>query len=76
MKNCHTYFIVILSPKIFKVSKFPNSDKGSFTNYVNKTLAFFDHLPTYVDIFYGMNVDKKWALLDHLPNVICERPLI
>ena len=35
--------------------------KGSFTNYVDKILAFFDHLPPYVDIFYGINVDKKWA---------------
>ena len=34
---------------------------GSFTNYVDKILAFFDHLPTSVDIFYGMNVDKKWT---------------
>ena len=32
---------------------------GSFTNYVDKILAFFDHLPPCVDIFYGMNIDKK-----------------
>ena len=30
--------------------------KGSFTTYVDKILAFFDHLPPCVDIFYGMNV--------------------
>ena len=35
--------------------------KGSFTNYVDKILLFFDHLPTCVDIFYGKNVDKKWT---------------
>ena len=35
--------------------------RGSFTNYVDKILDFFDPLPTYVDIFYGMNVDKKWT---------------
>ena len=29
--------------------------KGLFTNYVDKILAFFDHLPPCVDIFYGMN---------------------
>ena len=37
------------------------NDKGSFTNYVDKILVFFDHLPTCVDIFYDMNVDKKWT---------------
>ena len=36
------------------------TDKGSFTNYVDKILAFFDHLPPSIDIFYDMNVDKKW----------------
>ena len=35
--------------------------RGSFTNYV-------DHLPPCVDIFYAMNVDKKWSFLDHLPT--------
>ena len=35
--------------------------EGSFTNYVGKILAFFDHLPPWVDIFYGMNVDKTWT---------------
>ena len=40
--------------------------KGSFTNYVDKILAFFDHPPPCVDIFYGMNDDKKWTFLDHL----------
>ena len=40
--------------------------KGVFTNYVDKILAFFDHLPPSVYIFYLMNVDKKWTFLDHL----------
>ena len=34
-------------------------DKGSFTNYVDKILDFFDHLPPCVFISYYMNVDKK-----------------
>ena len=34
---------------------------GSFTNYVDKILVFFDYLPTCIDIYYGMNVDKKWT---------------
>ena len=44
------------------------STSGSFTNYVDNILAFFDHLPPCVDIFYGMNVDKKWTFLDHVPT--------
>ena len=32
---------------------------GPFTNYVVQILAFLDHLPHSVDIFYLMNVDKK-----------------
>ena len=38
-----------------------------FTNYLDIILAFFDHLPPCVDIFYGINVDKKLPFLDH-PN--------
>ena len=49
--------------------------KGSFTNYVDKILAVFDHLSPYIDIFYGMNVDKKWTFLDHLPTLSCELSL-
>ena len=36
---------------------------------------FFDHLPLKVDIFYGMNVDKKWTFLAHLPTSSCKRSL-
>ena len=50
--------------------------RGSFTNYVDKILAFFDHLPPCVDIFYGMNVvDKKWTFFYHLPTSSCKRSL-
>ena len=56
-----------------------NLHKGSFPNYVDKILVFFDYLPPCVDIFYGMNVDKsghfKTTYLPHLVNVVCERPL-
>ena len=40
---------------------------GGFTNYVDKFLAFFDHLPPCVDIFYLINVDKNKTFLDYLP---------
>ena len=49
--------------------------KGSFTNHVDKILAFFDHLPPCVDIFYGINLDKKWKFLDPLPTSSCKRSL-
>ena len=33
--------------------------KGPFTNYVDKFLSFFDHLPPCVDIFYLMKLTKS-----------------
>ena len=64
-----------------RVSFCRNFCKGSFTKYVDKILSFLDHLPPCVDIFYGMNVDKKCIFVDlvELPclvNVVCVRPLI
>ena len=54
-----------------KSLNFDNWCKGSFTNYVDKILAFFDHLSPCVDIFYGINVDKMWTFLDHsLPRLV------
>ena len=42
-------------------------------------LAFFDHLPPCVDIFYGMDVEKNehfmTTYLPRLVNVVCEWPL-
>ena len=48
---------------------------GSFTTYIEKILAFFDHLHPCVDIFYAMNVDKKWTFFDHLPTSSWKRSL-
>ena len=43
-------------------------------------LAFFDHLPPSVYIFYGIMVYKKSIFFTTYPpplvNVVCERPLI
>ena len=33
---------------------------------------FFDHLHPFVVTFYGINVDKKWTFLDHLPTLSCK----
>ena len=48
---------------------------GAFTNYVDKFLAFFDHLTPCVDIFYLINVDKNKTFLDYLPTSSCKRSL-
>ena len=52
--------------------------KGAFTNYVDKFLAFFDHLSPSVDIFYLIMIDKKPKFLTTYPpplvNVVCEQP--
>ena len=32
--------------------------KVVFTNYVDKFLAFLNHLPPYIDILYFINVDN------------------
>ena len=49
--------------------------RGVVTNYVDKFLSFVDHLPTYVDIFYLINVDKKSTFLDYLPTSSCQHSL-
>ena len=36
---------------------FEYDGKVLFTNYVDESLAFFDHLPPCIDIFYGIKVD-------------------
>ena len=46
------------------------SGKGSFTNYVDKILGFFDHLSPSVYIFYGINVYKKSIFLTTYPLLL------
>ena len=46
--------------------------KGPFTKYIDKILAFFDHLPPCFDIIFGINIDKMWTFLDHLPTASCK----
>ena len=45
-----------------------------------QNLAFFDHLPPSVYIFYGMKVYKKLIFLNTYPpplvNVVCEQLLV
>ena len=53
-----------------------NRCKGAFTNYVDKFLAFFDHLPSCVDIFYLPH--KRWQKVKSfglLPTSYCQRSL-
>ena len=55
------------------------SDLGVVHKLRWQDFGFFWILPTCIDIFYGMNVDKKCTFLDHLSayfvlNVFCVRP--
>ena len=72
--------ISIVQKSIFSFDKWIFT-QGLFTNYVDNILTFFDHLKPWVDIFYGINVDKKsghlWTTyLPRLVNVVCEQPPI
>ena len=49
--------------------------RGRSQTTMTRFWLFFDHLPPWVDIFYGMNVDKKWTFLAHLPTSSCKRSL-
>ena len=55
------------------------SGKGSFNNYVDTILLFFDP-PPCVDSFYTLNVDKNRDFLTpsspHLVHVVIEWPLM
>ena len=58
-------------------------NRGSLTNYVDKLLAFFDHLTyIYSRHYYKMKiiciiVDISSApYLPRLVNIVCERPLV
>ena len=51
------------------------SSQGGVHKLCWQVLGFFDHLPPFVDIFYLMNVDKKWTFLDYLPTSSCRRSL-
>ena len=61
-----SYFLGgIFAPISPNVQNLPS--KGPFKNYIDKILAFFDHLPPSIDIFYLMDVVKKSTILDYLP---------
>ena len=50
------------------------SGSGSFTNYVDKILVFFDHLPPAL-AFLTKSGNFWTNYLPRLVNVVCERPL-
>ena len=56
-----------------------NDLKGHSQTTLTRFWLFLTNYPHCVDIFYGMNVDKKWTFwityLPRLVNVVCERPL-
>ena len=54
--------------------------RGRSQTTLTRFWLFFDHLPPFVDIFYGINVDKCghfWTTYrPRLVNVVFEGPLI
>ena len=49
-------------------------DKGTFNNYVDRILPFFDHSPPFsVDSFFTLSVGKKNTFFDPLPPSSCPR---
>ena len=47
-----------------------NMPKGSFNNYVDRNLSFFDPPPLCVDIFHTLSVDKNRHFLTPSPLIL------
>ena len=62
----------VLKVQSTEIRIFLGSNSLVFTNYIDKILSF---LTAYIDIFCGMNVDKKWTFLDHPPTSSCKYSL-
>ena len=75
-KNEWTFNILLRS--LFNIMC-DNFLKQHFSNYVDKILAFFDHLPPFADIlwykleFSSINIDKKLVISTTLPPSSCKR---
>ena len=73
-------FIIIFRPEMLKLHPYSIMTGDTRVEFVIfcvlrvvhklrwQDLGFFYHLPPCVDMFYFMNVDKKWTFLDHLPT--------
>ena len=64
--------------KLFPTDRKLFIEIGGINKLRLQNLAFFDHLPPSVYIFYGIKVYKKSIFLTAYPpplvNVVCERP--
>ena len=76
--DTHKFFLLIPQGKISRIIRFPISQKIKYL-IPDTILAFLDHLPPCIDMFYVIIFDKKWTFLDtyppHLVNIVCEQPL-
>ena len=78
---CCRQLHTLIMPGFFQgVTPKGNSYKGSFNNYVDIILPFFEHLSTSMVTFFILNVDNNWHFLityhpPHLFHVVFERPL-
>ena len=55
--------------RFFCVTDIKFQDLGSFTIYVDKFLAFFDHVLPSVEIFHLIKVDKKYIIRIELHQI-------
>ena len=60
---------------IISVTNLKKGIRGCTQTTMTGFWLFFEHLPPCVDIYYGMNVDKKGTFLDHLPISSCKSSL-
>ena len=72
------YFVFLIITYLLKYISATTYIKGSFNNYVDMILPFFDHLPTCTWTFITLNVDQNWHILTtyppHLVHVVIECP--
>ena len=79
-KNTLIYTLIVVSSEYYISQRAcTNAVLGVFHKLHLQDLAFFDHLPPSVYIFYGIKVYKKAIFLTTYPtplvNVVCERSL-
>ena len=66
--------IFVLLPKPLKRGQIKKIRALYTTNYADKILYFLTTYPPRVNIFYGINVDKKWSFLDCLVSPLNKPP--
>ena len=75
-KNTLIYTLIVVSSEYYISQRAcTNAVLGVFHKLHLQDLAFFDHLPPSVNIFYGIKVYEKPIFFNHLPPSSCKRSL-